>query len=95
MLLHSSKSASFSSGIVVGGDVRLRMRLFKLSHMCSVGLRSGLRTGHGNLLMLTVSRYSATILASCGAGVILNKKIFSNKWCKRDNMWLQDSFQVP
>ena len=63
MLFHSSINAFLSCARVAGG---FRRFLTLLSHMCSIGVKSGLYGGHASGAMLLFARKSWQTRATCG-----------------------------
>ncbi len=65
-LSHSSTIAWVIRWTVVGCGSRLLTRWFRISQMCSIGLRSGEKAGQSNVWSLFWSRYSRHTRATCG-----------------------------
>ena len=66
MLFHSSINAFLSCARVAGGFRRFLTLLSSSSHMCSIGVKSGLYGGHASGAMLLFARKSSQTRATCG-----------------------------
>ena len=66
MLFHSSINAFLSCARVAGGFRRFLTLLSSSSHMCSIGVKSGLYGGHASGAMLLFARKSWQTRATCG-----------------------------
>ena len=66
MLFHSSINAFLSCVRVAGGFRRFLTLLSSSSHMCSIGVKSGLYGGHASGAMLLFARKSWQTRATCG-----------------------------
>ena len=66
MLFHSSINAFLSCARVAGGFRRFLTLLSSSSHMCSIGVKSGLYSGHASGAMLLFARKSWQTRATCG-----------------------------
>ena len=65
MLFHSSINAFLSCARVAGGFRRFLTLLSSSSHMCSIGVKSGLYGGHASGAMLLFARKSWQTRATC------------------------------
>ena len=66
MLFHSSINAFLSCARVAGGFRRFLTLLPSSSHMCCIGVKSGLYGGHASGAMLLFARKSWQTRATCG-----------------------------
>ena len=66
MLFHSSIKAFLRCARVAGGFRRFLTLLSSSSHMCSIGVKSGLYGGHASGVMLLFARKSWQTRATCG-----------------------------
>ena len=66
MLFHSSINAFLSCARVAGGFRRFLTLLSSSSHMCSIGVKSGLYGGHASGAMLLFARKSWQTRETCG-----------------------------
>ena len=66
MLFHSSINAFLSCARVAGGFRRFLTLLSSSSHMCSIGVKSGLYGGHASGAMLLFARKCWQTRATCG-----------------------------
>ena len=66
MLFHSSINAFLSCARVAGRFQRFLTLLSSSSHMCSIGVKSGLCCGHASGAMLLFARKSWQTRATCG-----------------------------
>ena len=66
MLFHSSINAFLSCARVAGGFRRFLTLLSSSSHMCCIGVKSGLYGGHASGAMLLFARKSWQTRATCG-----------------------------
>ena len=66
MLFHSSINAFLSCARVAGGFRRFLTLLSSSSHMCSIGVKSGLYGSHASGAMLLFARKSWQTRATCG-----------------------------
>ena len=86
MLFYSSIKAFLSCGRVAGGFRCFLTLLSSSSHMCSIGVKSGLYGGHASGAMLLFARKSQQTRATCGralscycytSGIATGRKISS------------------
>ena len=92
MLFHSSINAFLSCARVAGGFRRFLTLLSSSSHMCSIGVKSGLYGGHASGAMLLFARKSWQTRATCGRALSCCRiRLLHKRDCNRT----QDLIPIP
>ena len=94
MLFHSSINAFLSCARVAGGFRRFLTLLSSSSHMCSIGVKSGLYGGHASGAMLLFARKSWQNSGNMWSGIVLLQNQITLLH-KRDCNRTQDLIPIP